>query len=215
MSPHFTRPQVLALNGSERPHGNTSEVLEYVRGLLDSCGIDLVVVQLSQLNIRPCGPCGNCNVRSLPCSVDDDIAGLVAQMARADGIIYATPVHGFGMPALMQTVIERAGVGYLRFRRPLANKVAGVIVVGRRYSHDEVVAQIHHNVLLNRMILVGSGFPAILKTEGRNSALEDLEGLSALNAMIERMAEMIRLLRSYQQAFGESLMVSTLNERVR
>ena len=88
-------------------------------------------------------------------------------------------------------------------------------MVGRRYSHDEVVAQIRHNVPLNQMILVGSSFPTILNTEGR-SALEDLDGLSAaLNAMVDRMAEMIWLLQSYHQAFGQSLMVQTLNGRVR
>ena len=56
-------------------------------------------------------PTGNCKTRALPCSVDDYVPSLVNQMAQADGIIYATSVHGFGMPALMQTVTERAGVG--------------------------------------------------------------------------------------------------------
>lgn len=207
-------PVVVAVIGSERPNGDTASVVESGRGFLESQGIRLEIVRLAEHVIGTCGPCGDCNVRTERCEVDDDVCVIVDRLVAADGIIFAVPVHGFGTASLLQTFIERAGVGHLRFERPLANKVGGVVVVGRRYSHMEVVSQLYHNMLLNRMVLVGSGFPPLFKTEGGHSPLEDAEGVSALQAMLARMSEAIWLLRDHQQAFGRTLSVQTQNERM-
>lgn len=196
-------PIVLALNGSERSAGNTAQILEHVRERMAEHGILFQSVALAEITMQPCGPCGDCNTRPNQCDVVDDVADIVRRMTLSDGIIYAMPVHGFGSPSLMQTFIERAGVGHLRFQRPLANKVGGVVVVGRRYSHTEVVSQLYHNIMLNRMLLVGSGFPAIVRTEGLTSPFEDSEGITATDAMIDRMAEMIWMLRDHRARLPE------------
>jgi multimeric flavodoxin WrbA len=121
-------------------------------------------------------------------------------MTAADGIVYVAPVHAFGLAHPMQIFLERAGVGYLRFRRPLANKVGGVVVVGRRYSHAQVHAQLVNNVLLNRMILVGSGYPVLFAGGAPGQALEDQEALAALTCLLDRMVSMIGLLKSHSSS---------------
>ncbi len=207
-------PVVAAIVGSEHSDGDTASVVESCRGYLADFGIRLVRVTLADHRILPCGPCGDCNVRSSQCQVSDDVSGIVDRLADVDGIIYAVPVHGFGTASLLQTFIERAGVGHLRFNRPLANKVGGVVVVGRRYSHMDVVSQLYHNIMLNRMLLIGSGFPALFNTDGGRPPQDDTEGMVALQAMLARMAETIWLLRQHEQAFGRTLSVRTPNESV-
>lgn len=210
-----TRPKILAINGSERD-GNTADVLRYAAGVAERRQADLEVVDLRNIRMSPCGPCGDCNDRTVPCAVDDDVRGVVDKMIAADGIIYAAPVHGFGTSGLMQTFIERSGVGYLRFDRPLSNKVAGVIAVARRYSAGEVWAQLTVNALLNRMILVGSGFPAQVHALHRGDAWKDDEGLTNVARMVERMIDMIEMIKEYQALTGrrEVLAVHERNERV-
>lgn len=188
-------PLIIAIVGSERVPGDTARVVEFAKSGFADLGIQLEAIHLSEQFIVPCGPCGGCNNRPTKCSIDDDLEALISRMVKADGIIYATPVHGFGTASLMQVFIERAGVGHLRFARPLENKVAGAVVVGRRYSHMDVLSQLHHNILLNRMILVGSGFPVTLSTTEGRPALDDQEGVQALVSMITRMSEMIWLLQ--------------------
>jgi multimeric flavodoxin WrbA len=203
---------VLAICGSEHPDGTTADVLEHAAKFLADRGALLDVVHLGQLRVSPCGPCGDCNVRPRPCEVDDDVAAIVDRMIAADGIVYATPVHGFGTAALMQAFIERAGVGYLRFTRPLANKVAGAIVTGRRYSHTEVYSHLVKNALLNRMILVGSGMPPIVYS-GESG---DGEGLDMVRSMLHRMVDMIEVLREHRTLTGrDALTPQTRNERQR
>ncbi|GAB2950819.1 MULTISPECIES: flavodoxin family protein [Streptomyces] len=205
---------VLAVSGSEHPSGTTADVLNHAEKILADRGAVLDVVHLGQARVTPCGPCGDCNVRLLPCAVDDDVAAIVQRMIAADGILYAAPVHGFGTAALMQSFIERAGVGHLRFTRPLANKVAGVIVTGRRYSHTEVYSHLVKNALLNRMILVGSGMPPIVYSDEVEQG--DTEGLDMVRSMLDRMVDMIRLLREHRALTGrDGLSPQTLNERQR
>ncbi len=114
----------------------------------------------------------------------------------------------------MQQFIERTGVGYLRFERPLTNKVAGVIVTGRRYSHMDVYAQLLHNVMLNRMILVGSGYPAVVHAGGRGEASFDHEGIDAVMRMVHRMVDMIDILGRHRELTGEHLSPPLGTERV-
>jgi multimeric flavodoxin WrbA len=92
----------------------------------------------------------------------------------------------------MQVFIEKAGVGHMRFNRPLANKLGGVVVVGRRYSQMAVYEQITSNLLLNRMIIVGSGFPAVLNGGEPGSVLKDTEGVASVIAMVDRMIDFHR-----------------------
>lgn len=203
-------PSIIAIHGSERNHGNTADVLSFVSKLLTERGISLDIVRLGDLRMTPCGPCGDCNSRTVPCAVDDDVAGVVERMARADGVLYVAPVHGFGTGALMQGFIERSGVGYLRFNRLLTNKVGGVIVVGRRYSHTEVYSHLAMNVLLNRMILLGSGFPPIVYGNQPGDAQYDDEGLQMAERMLNRMADMIYLLREHRELTGRDGLATEL-----
>jgi multimeric flavodoxin WrbA len=207
-------PKIVSINGSERD-GNTADVLRYAASVAERRGAQWDFIDLREMRMLRCGPCGDCNDRVLPCAQTDDVPGAVARMVAADGIVFAAPVHGFGTASLMQTFIERAGVGYLRFDRPLSNKVAGVISVARRYSGGEVWAQLTVNALLNRMIVVGSGFPCEVQALHKGDAHKDDEGLTNVGRMVERMVDMIILLAEHRELTGrETLAVGDRNERV-
>lgn len=211
----MSRPNIVAINGSERD-GNTADALRHAESVAKGRGVDFHAVELRNIRMSPCGPCGDCNDRALRCALTDDVPAVVDEMIAADGIIFAAPVHGFGTSTLMQTFIERAGVGYLRFDRPLSNKVAGVIAVARRYNASNVWGQLLANVLLNRMIVVGSGFPAEIHALHRGDAAKDDEGMTNVSRMVDRMIDMIELLADYRRLTGrvDALSITNRNERV-
>lgn len=208
-------PRIVAINGSERD-GNTADVLRHAATVAAGRGVDFEAIDLRSLRMLRCGPCGNCNDRVVRCEQTDDVPAVVEKMIAADGIIYAAPVHGFGVASLLQTFIERAGVGYLRFDRPLSNKVAGVISVARRYSAGAVTAELTLNALLNRMIIVGAGFPAEVHALHHGDAAQDEEGLTNVGRLVDRMIDMIELLAHYRELTGREdiLSVGDRNERV-
>ncbi len=207
--------EFVALNGSERIGGNTSDVLAHLVGRCELRGVRLTVIDLATHEVAACGACGDCNAKLSACEVRDDVPDIVARMVEADGIIYASPVHGFGLSSVMQRFVERAGVGYLRFDRPLTNKVAGVVVTGRRYSHGEVHAQLVNNVMLNRMLLAGSGFPAVVHAGARGTAVADVEGMAAVENMVDRMIDLQSLLVRHRELTGGGLPIPATNERGR
>ncbi|MCT2586801.1 flavodoxin family protein [Actinophytocola gossypii] len=207
--------KIVAINGSERD-GNTADVLRHAAKTAEARDVEFEAVDLRAISMTRCGPCGDCNDRLVRCAQTDDVPVVVDKMIEADGLIYAAPVHGFGTSSLMQTFIERAGVGYLRFDRPLSNKVAGIVAVARRYSAGTITAQLIANVLLNRMILVGAGFPAEVHALHRGDAAEDEEGLTNVTRMVDRMIDMILLLKDYQRLSGKDdvLPIGDRNERI-
>ncbi|WP_182282876.1 flavodoxin family protein [Comamonas testosteroni] len=209
LSLHF-----VIIAGSERSDGNTDQITHYTSDFLadQHCSID--IIYLRDYHIKPCGACGECNIRTQPCEIADDMPSIIKRIQQADAVIYAAPVHGYGLAHPMQIFIERAGVGYLRFERPLANKVAGAVVMGRRYAHEAVYHQLINNILLNRMILVGSGYPTVIHGGAPGSGMRDVEGLASLNAHILRMIGMARLLKNTpQQLLQTYLHAETVNER--
>jgi multimeric flavodoxin WrbA len=154
------------------------------------------------------------NSRPVHCDIDDDVPAIVGRLSAAAGVVYVAPVHAFGLAHLMQIFLERAGVGYLRFGRPLANKVGGAVVLGRRYSHSQAHAQLLNNILLNRMIVVGSGYPVLLEGGAPGDSMRDTEGLDSLTCLLERMVSMIDLLGSLPD-HADLLRPSTVSERDR
>jgi len=203
----------LALQGSERTGGLTAAALGLAKPYLARRGCELDIVSVAALDVRLCGQCGDCNALPHPCVVNDDVPAVVRRMVQADGIVFAAPAHGFGTASTMQNFIERAGVGYLRFDRPLTNKVAGIIVTGRRYNLGAVHDQLVNNVLLNRMILVGSGFPVLIEELSGVRGEGSPEALKALYSMLDRMVDMAGLLAD-GAARGRALQVPAGTERV-
>ncbi|WP_440616047.1 flavodoxin family protein [Cysteiniphilum sp. 6C5] len=178
---------VTIISGSERRGGNSDSVVSYLDGYFQNVGCLVHSIFLSEKEILPCGSCGDCNYRSSPCSLDDDVTSIVDYLVDSNIIIYVAPVHAFGMAHKMQIFLERAGVGYLRFNRPLADKLGGCVVVGRRYNLGNVHDQLLNNFLLNRMIVPGSGYPALVHGGESGGIWDDEEGVSAINQLMERL----------------------------
>ena len=186
---------MLFLNGALRRGGSTEGAIDLSLSHLreNFPGVSVEVIHLCEAKITICDSCYTCDTEQA-CWIPDDVQGIVKKMLAADGIIYAFPVHAFGVNSLMQVFLERAGVGFLRFERPLENKVAGIIVTGRRYSHEMAWAQVALNVMLNKMILIGSGFPGIIRNDGKllQKHLRDDEGVRSVKDMLTKMALFLR-----------------------
>jgi multimeric flavodoxin WrbA len=206
--------RVLIISGSERSGGNTDAICRTIERQVSLAGHSAETVTVRDLEYSACGTCGDCNHRSTPCALDDDMAGVTERMEAADALVYVAPVHVFGLSSTMQRFIERTGVCHLRFRRPLTNKVALPIIVARRYGHIEVQAQLLQNCLLNRMILVGSGYPTVVHAGGRDEAGSDHEGQTAVAAAVSRMLGMAELLQNGKEKVGQHLSVARASERV-
>lgn len=169
--------------GSSRPCGVSARVValasHHLRGKAE---VD--VLWLKDYRIDYCDADNACANRD--CMLQDDVPYLVTKLTDSDAVLYLPVMHAYGANSRFQAFMERAGYGFLRPRgRPLRDKLAAIAVVGRRYGHTAVFSQIVLNVLLNKMILVGSGFPACFQTQ----LAHDPEAEQALRETLDRLLE--------------------------
>lgn len=179
------KPTLLFILGSHRAGGNIDKLQEIVDGHESRELFTPKFIKLRDKKIGYCRSCYKCTEVG-SCVQDDDMEYIVAQMIESDVIVFVPVVYAFGTNSIFQTFLERAGYGYLRPQgRPLKHKLALVTVIGRRYSHEAVASQIISNILLNEMILIGSGFIPLLHGQTFPGEIQyDKEGIDSFNRSI-------------------------------
>ena len=177
--------RICVLVGSSRKNGLSNHICSILRNTFRNKGFFGRFIYLADMHIEFCDADNACQLT--PCKISDDMPGILAEMQFADGIIYMPVMHAFGTNSKFQAFLERVGYGYLRpLDRPLKDKIAAVVVVGRRYGHTSVYSQIMLNIMLNKMIMAGSGFPPLFMGM-LGGCSEDVEALEALDQTIDRM----------------------------
>lgn len=173
-------PKVLGISCSPRLKNSTAlyESLSAVmlQGVLeqitDISGFLGETLNLSQLNIHPCRGCFSdmeTRCHFLCDCYDDDFKLVAEKVIAADGIIFATPTHMFGMSSVLKKFFERwisfkappidQGVadksldecfdllhqmdnGTIKASNPLEGKVGAVLVAGSELGQDSVIREI-------------------------------------------------------------------------
>jgi multimeric flavodoxin WrbA len=169
--------------GSSRPCGVSARVVALTRRHLGDRA-EVTTLWLKDYRIDYCDADNACHNQD--CQLQDDVPDLVAGLVSADAVLYLPVMHAYGTNSRFQAFLERVGYGFLRPRdRPMCDKLAAIAVVGRRYGHTAVFSQVALNVLLNKMILVGSGFPACFQSQ----LAHDPEAEQALRETLDRLLE--------------------------
>lgn len=179
--------KICVLVGSSRKNGLSVNICRVLQDQFRAKGMSGRFIYLADKRIEFCDADNACQFS--PCRVSDDVPDILGKMQSADGIIYMPVMHAFGTNSKFQAFLERVGYGYLRpLDRPLKDKIAAIVVVGRRYGHTAVYSQIMLNVMLNKMIMAGSGFPALFLGM-LGGILDDTEAMEALEQTVHRMHE--------------------------
>lgn len=175
--------KVLVVVGSSRTHGVSAQVVSLIRHHFAERA-EVEPLWLRDYQIDYCDADNACF--DTDCALPDDVREIVCAMESADAIIYLPVMHAYGTNSRFQAFLERVGFGFMRHRgRPLKDKLAAVVVVGRRYGHTSVFNQVVLNILLNQMVLVGSGFPPTFQSH----LIQDHEAESALRDTVDRLLE--------------------------
>jgi len=101
-------PTIVAVNGS--PHagvGNTSMMIEMLRGPLAAEGFNLEIINLCEKEIDYCYGCGFCLEKG-KCWIEDDHRAIANQLLSADGIILGSPVYVLHVTGQMKTFLDRS-----------------------------------------------------------------------------------------------------------
>lgn len=98
--------KVVGIAGSPRRGGNTQQLLAEVMRGAASKGADVKTITLSELDIAPCQHCNDC-FDAGECKLNDDMQLVYRELAGADRIVLASPIHFMGVTAQTKAMIDR------------------------------------------------------------------------------------------------------------
>lgn len=102
------KKKVLVFCGSPRKKGNSTLLAKEVVNGLKEGGAGVESFYLHEMDIKPCRACDACRKKGQKkCVFKDDMAPLYAKLPEADGIVIATPVYWFSVPAQTKLFMDR------------------------------------------------------------------------------------------------------------
>ncbi len=185
--------KVIAINGSPRKDGNTSQVLKVMAGELEQHEIEVEIIQIGQLNIHGCIGCGYCwTSEENHCVFKDDIVNEVARkMREADGFILASPTYYAGIAGTMKAFLDRVfytSSGYFKY------KVATSISVVRRAGGVDVVHQLNNYLNLAQTVIPPSQYWTVAYGLEKGEIHQDKEGIQTLRKNAGSMAWLLKII---------------------
>ena len=188
--------KVLTLNGSPRPAGNTSIMLNWAAEELRKAGVEVETSQLGGQAVAGCRACWACGrTKDRRCVQDKDpVNGLIAQMLEADGLLLGSPVYFSDLTPELKAFIDRAGLVSIMNGRPMNRKVGAAVVVARRGGHVHTYDSINHFFGIMGMFTVGSTYwnMGVAREAGEVEADEEArQTMAALGANMAWLLEKI------------------------
>lgn len=98
---------ILVISGSPRKGGNTDIMAETFAESARSARNQVVIKNAGALTVSPCLACEYCFAHDGQCVQKDDMADILAEVDKADMIVFASPIYWFSMTAQIKAVIDR------------------------------------------------------------------------------------------------------------
>jgi multimeric flavodoxin WrbA len=186
--------KVVAFNGSARKKGNTALLLSHVVAELEKEGIETETLELAGKKIRGCTACMQCfEKKDGRCAVDkDDMNGLIAKMAAADGILLGSPTYFADVSTEMKALIDRAGMVAMANDSFLRRKVGAAVVAVRRAGSIHAFDTMNHFFTISQMIIPGSSYWNMGIGLDRGDVAADAEGLATMATLGRNMAWLLK-----------------------
>ena len=163
--------KILAINGSPRTiRSGTRRLADYILEGAGTKGAETEMIDLADLAIMPCTACEACSINGM-CINDDDMAGVIARMREADGIVFASPVYIDNITGQMKIFFDRLAdaIHY----QVLTGKYGCSVVTTHESGADEVASYLDHVLNYLGVISIGRIAVATQGDTGRIDAKEE------------------------------------------
>lgn len=135
---------ILVLNGSPRPQGNTSQMIGAFREGAESAGHQVTVIDVCKKTINGCLACEYCHTKGNgTCIQKDDMQEVTAYLQESDMLVLASPIYYHGLSGQLKCVIDRfygpaypSGPARLKKVAMILSSGAAGVYDGARFSFD-------------------------------------------------------------------------------
>jgi multimeric flavodoxin WrbA len=181
--------KVVAINGSPKPKGNTYIALRTVCDELEKQGIETVIINVGNMEIKGCIGCGRCKDNHCIFS-GEELRGIFDQIHAADGLLLGTPVYYSGIAGTMKCFLDRL---FYSARGSLRLKIGASVVAVRRSGGVATFDQLNHYFLISEMLIAPSYYWNVIHGTAPGEVTKDGEGMSVLKDLANNMAWMLKI----------------------
>lgn len=188
--------KAVAFNGSARPDGNCTLLIQEVFNGLAQHDIETELVQLSQKKIKPCIACYKClENKNRRCAInDDDLNTCIEKIMDAQAIIMASPTYIGDVSSVAKALIDRAGFVARSNGNMFRRKVAAAITAASWGGAIHTFETLNLFFLIGEMIVVGSSNWNLGFGREKGQVLHDQKALATVRTLGHNMAWVLQKL---------------------
>ena len=189
------------INGSPHKQGSTSVALQEIAKTLEEEGVESHIFWTGTKPLSGCLGCGKC-AELKKCVIDDKVNEFRELAYKADGFVFASPVHYAAISGHLKCFMDRLFFSEFQGNQNKAFRlkpVAGV-AVARRCGTATAFSQLNKYFTIQEMLIVSSRYWNDVFALTPDEVPEDKEGLCNMRIIARNMAWVLRCQKAAQEA---------------
>ncbi len=189
---------VLIINGSPRENGNTAVALKEMKQIFAQESIEITELNVGSKAIRGCIACGKCGTLG-KCVFDDAVNEAAPLLAKADGVVVASPVYYASANGNLISFLDRL---FYSSHRDLAMKVGASVVCARRGGCSATFDELNKYFTISGMPVASSQYWNSIHGRLPGEAEQDEEGKQTMRALARNMVFLMKSIALGKEAYG-------------
>lgn len=190
--------KVLLVNGSPHLKGNTALAIAELQKEFEANGVETEILQVGSKPVRGCIACGSC-AKNGKCVFDDVVNEAAEKLARADGLVVATPVYFASANATLIAFLDRL---FYSCSCDLRMKVGASVAVCRRGGASATFDELNKYFTISGMPIASSQYWNSVHGRAPGEAAQDGEGLQTMRTLARNMSFLMKSIALGKEAFG-------------
>ena len=189
---------VLMINGSPKPNGNTAIALREMEQIFVQEGIQVETVHVGNKNIRGCIGCNKC-MEAGKCVFDDLVNETAPKFEACDGLVVGTPVYYASANATLVALLTR-----LFYSTPFDKtmKVGAAVVAARRGGLSAAFDELNKFFTISGMPVASSQYWNSIHGREAGEARQDAEGLQTMRTLARNMSFLVKSIALGRERYG-------------
>ncbi|MDD3233429.1 MAG: flavodoxin family protein [Candidatus Methanomethylophilus sp.] len=186
--------KILAINGSPRLIGNTTNIVGDFLDRLNRDGFETEQEQIYGYDLEPCNDCRTCEMRGDGRCIneEDGFNNVLDKLRQADGIVLAAPAYQGTTPCVMRNFLERAGLVLSVSDKGLRGKVGCALTVCAHDGGDTAYAELIRWMMQAQMVVVGAAPAPVFRALNSPQYAEDKDAVKGMDSLAENFSWAVR-----------------------
>ena len=189
---------VLMINGSPRGSGNTAIALREMKNVFAQEGIEVTELNVGAKAVRGCIACNKCTELG-KCVFDDAVNEAAPLLAKADGVVVASPVYYASANGNLISFLDRL---FYSCRCDLTLKVGASVVCARRGGCSATFDELNKYFTISGMPVASSHYWNSVHGRAPGEAAQDLEGIATVRNLAKNMTFLMKSIALGKEKFG-------------